>query len=99
MDCQAHPSICRVAGVNAYPSVRFYPPTKPGEKKTIKHNINSQVSSPATDVAIPPSHNTLFLQDPQQIVAEVDRILIPFVKKGDENISNEKVGKLIYNFA
>ncbi|XP_039266677.2 dnaJ homolog subfamily C member 10-like isoform X1 [Styela clava] len=42
LDCQSHPSICSKAGVNAYPSVRFYPPTNPGEKKKAKHSIESQ---------------------------------------------------------
>lgn len=70
VDCQAFPSVCRVAGVNAYPSVRFYPPTKPGEKKTTKHNIDSQ--------------------DPQEIVEEVNRFLLPYAKKDGESVTKKK---------
>lgn len=43
IDCQSYPAICGKAGVNAYPSVKFYPPTKKGVKKNAKFDIHTQV--------------------------------------------------------
>nr|XP_026691925.1 dnaJ homolog subfamily C member 10 isoform X1 [Ciona intestinalis] len=42
VNCQQFPSICSQAGVNAYPSVKFYHPVKSDEKRSSVKSITSQ---------------------------------------------------------